>query len=590
MIKKLTLTNWRSYENVTIPFGPGTTFVVASNGIGKSSLLEALRWVLFDKNVRDGNGAVRVGATSATAAVELELPDRRLLTIERTLPRQQRGGKPAPLVRLDGETLTQQQLDRQLSEVYRTDPAFLANLTVPGVGGDQGGAAQLDFTDHLSRYYGIDALGAATDRLGALRKQVQHGIKQIKVENSVSAKRLDDLTAAADRAARDVVEAEAAHDTVRERGERARERDRAEAAIRAWERERAAWAEAAAELTGLIVEAAGHEVAVDDAETVLDELMTDLDQQLVAVRIQIAVARDREAGVSRNDEHLGATHEDCPVCRRPLDESTIAAARRTNRHDIEIIRDGIREHSEVEQGLVVRRERLAGIRARLRQLRRPGSRPPAAASEAEPADAAELQELSRAALEVVVERRARHVQVDKELAEARAADGAMRRLESLFRQEATLTVALKATEATRAELLEETVRPLSKEVNARWKSLFSARGDLRTTATGDITRSVGGHPLPFDSFSTGERMGAAIVVRLLATQMATAADFCWFDEPLEHLDPEVRRRVASVLSRATSGDGPLRQVVVTTYEEHLVRHLQERDEQRVHLIDVRQAP
>jgi DNA repair exonuclease SbcCD ATPase subunit len=127
-------------------------------------------------------------------------------------------------------------------------------------------------------------------------------------------------------------------------------------------------------------------------------------------------------------------------------------------------------------------------------------------------------------------------------------------------------------------------------VNQRWKGLFPTRGDLHTTANGDITRSINGYELPFDAFSTGESMGAAILIRLLAAQMATRADFCWFDEPLEHLDPEVRRRVANALARATSGEGPLRQVVVTTYEEQLAHHLHLRDMQRVHLIDVRQSP
>ena len=43
---------------------------------------------------------------------------------------------------------------------------------------------------------------------------------------------------------------------------------------------------------------------------------------------------------------------------------------------------------------------------------------------------------------------------------------------------------------------------------------------------------VNGHPLPYDSFSTGESMSATILLRLLVAEMATTADFCWFDEPL----------------------------------------------------------
>jgi hypothetical protein len=113
------------------------------------------------------------------------------------------------------------------------------------------------------------------------------------------------------------------------------------------------------------------------------------------------------------------------------------------------------------------------------------------------------------------------------------------------------------------------IHPLAVEVDQRWKALFPGRGDLNTASDGNITRTVNGHPLPYDSFSTGESMGATILLRLLVAQMATDADFCWFDEPLEHLDPDVRRKVASLLSRVTGGEGPLRQVVVTTYQEPL---------------------
>jgi hypothetical protein len=34
MIRRLTIQNWRAYENVTLDLEPGTTFVVARNGIG----------------------------------------------------------------------------------------------------------------------------------------------------------------------------------------------------------------------------------------------------------------------------------------------------------------------------------------------------------------------------------------------------------------------------------------------------------------------------------------------------------------------------------------------------------------------------
>lgn len=588
MIKSLTLTNWRSYENVTIPFGPGTTFVVASNGIGKSSLLEALRWALFGKIARNDAAAIRVGAASATAAVELELPGGRVLTVERSLSPKQRA-TPTPVVELDGEALTLAQFEQYLSDVYRTELAFLANLTVPEVGVQHGGGRKLDFADHLGRYYGIDALRLAVERLTALLKHVQSGIRQIKSENSVVAKQLDDLKSAAGHAAAEVSAADAAHRAVQERLDRARERERAEAALRTWESARTAWFDAATELAQSIARAVGHDVRVEDAENVLDERLTDLAGQLEFVRVELGVLRERQAALQRNDDRLGTVHDDCPVCRRPLDEATIALAHQTNEQDIEAVEEVIGQQRVIEGDIVALRENLTGIRDRWRQLRRPGERPTSADGSRETTASTELGQMARAAFETLVHARAEQSRVEAELAQAQEADDAMRRLEKLFRQEATLTVALRATAATREGLLEETVRPLAAEVNDRWKVLFPARGSLHTAANGDITRSISGHDLPFDAFSTGESMGAAIIVRLLAAQMATGADFCWFDEPLEHLDPEVRRRVANVLSRATEGDRRLRQVVVTTYEDQLAHHLHVRDAQRVHLIDVRQV-
>lgn len=193
------------------------------------------------------------------------------------------------------------------------------------------------------------------------------------------------------------------------------------------------------------------------------------------------------------------------------------------------------------------------------------------------------------ALSALVEARAQNVEASRQLDQARAADKAMRELESLFKQQAILRAAAEATEWTLTELLNETIRPPAAEVNQRWKALFPGRGDLNTYSDGKITRTVNGHPLPYDSFSTGESMSATILLRLLVAQMATTADFCWFDEPLEHLDPDIRRKIANILSRVTTEGSQLKQVVVTTYEESLVSGLHRRDTGRVRLVDVRQA-
>jgi predicted ATPase len=163
----------------------------------------------------------------------------------------------------------------------------------------------------------------------------------------------------------------------------------------------------------------------------------------------------------------------------------------------------------------------------------------------------------------------------------------MRRLEGLFAREARLEIAKNAAEATREEILNEIVEPLAEAINVRWSSLFPDRGSVRTEPDGTISRSVGDHSLTFEAFSTAEGTAALIIMRLLVAQMTTKATFAWFDAPLEHLDPDVRRNVASLMTKVTA-DGSLEQVVVTTYEETLARKLQERSPGRTTLLDVRQ--
>src|SRR5690348_2233874 len=119
MIRRLTLKNWRSYKDFAIDLGPGTTFIVATNGVGKTSLIEAARWALFGTNGAGGN-VIRAGTDSAVASVELELPDLRVLAIERTLTRSL--GKGGTLdVRLDGSRINEEDVRRHFLDAYGTE-------------------------------------------------------------------------------------------------------------------------------------------------------------------------------------------------------------------------------------------------------------------------------------------------------------------------------------------------------------------------------------------------------------------------------------------------------------------------------------
>jgi DNA repair exonuclease SbcCD ATPase subunit len=590
MIRRLSLRNWRNYEDVTIEFRPGTTFVVASNGVGKTSLAEAARWALFGTKTRDNHLAVRAGATSAVASVELELPDFQVLTVERTLSGKPQSAPKPPIVRLGEDIKRPEELEDLLISAFNAEQSFLAGLTMPAIDRGRDRPSALGLEDHLGRYYGIDSLRNAANHLKKLVKNTEVQIKQIKDANSISSQRLDRLQVDVERTAQHAAEAAERHRETQARVVAARELEQFKASLKQWHENNSARSAAVETLTARAAADFEQAVNADNLETAFDERLADLDRQIESVKVGIAVNAAMETSLTANDQRLDEAHGDCPVCRRPLDDATVTSAHQANMQDLSVARETQISLKQTESSLHVRRERLRAAQAEWRRIPQVGPPPrsPAVIGD-EPSSITELSAAAESAFNAVVETRAAHLHATQQLDDARNADKAMRELESLFRYQAKLRVAVETTEATLTELLDDTIRPLAVEVNQRWQALFPGRGDLTTSSNGNITREVNGHPLPYNCFSTGESMGATILVRLLIAQMVTAVDFCWFDEPLEHLDPDARRNVASLLSRVTEGDGPLKQVVVTTYEEPLARHLQARDAQLVTLLDVRQA-
>lgn len=591
MIRNLTLTNWRNYEDVEIELGAGTTFVVASNGVGKTSLVEAARFALFGTASTDSASPIRLGSTSATARVELVLPSDQVVTIERMLTEVRGRLSPSVQIQLGGKSLSEDAFEQVVRDAYGAEPAFLARLTMPATSRQTDVPTALGLETHLSRYFGVDGLQQAIAALNEDLKATERQIKQIKVGNAATARQLVELEAAVTATAAAVANATTAHTAARAVLDALRAEVQALQAHATWSARRNQWSAQTSDVSESVARELGEDVGKEDVEIRLEEAIGAASSLVENARIRIAVDRSRADLIRANQAKLDASEDDCPVCRRPLDEAAISLAHHSNAVELEILEERVAGFQFDEISAIERRDRALALLQSWRDIPVPGSEPEMSADRsvsAEDVDVAAQQVAD--ALDRMVSTRSDHVDAQRRLQMAREADDAMHNLESLFRAEAEIRVALDATTATRTELLEQTVGPLASEVNQRWADLFPGRGPMSTRADATITRTVNGRPLPFDAFSTGESIGATIVLRLLVAQMATNADFCWFDEPLEHLDPDVRRQVANILAGATGADSRLRQVVVTTYEEPLARQLQARATERVHLVDVRSAP
>jgi DNA repair exonuclease SbcCD ATPase subunit len=272
---------------------------------------------------------------------------------------------------------------------------------------------------------------------------------------------------------------------------------------------------------------------------------------------------------------LGGSEAVCPTCLRPLSHHEADEAAKEHRKHLA---DLAAAAQEAEEAAGKSRANLTEVRDLLAQIR-------ALPLPAEPESGGDID--LEALLEEAEQARDHMQEVDQTIATHSASKNMLattldtmdedeRRIQeqvALYREEGLSLAAAEALTAAGSAITKEFIEPLVGEVSMRWKRIFGT-GGLSLSPDGQISRTVGGRTLGFESLSGGEKVWAQLLTRLLVSGASTRAPFVWLDEPLEHLDPRLRKVVAGTLAKAASGAG-LRQVIVTTYESELALQLME---------------
>jgi len=295
---------------------------------------------------------------------------------------------------------------------------------------------------------------------------------------------------------------------------------------------------------------------------------------LSEVETRAATARGRADFIRESIAHLETSDAACPTCLRPFSEHEADEAAAEHTRHLEALQATI---TEAEEQATQHRTVLGSLRTVIADIRSvPVPVEPSSAEGAEDLDA--VRQSHDAARDDVrahdqdIAVRTAAMTTTKEALDAIEQDQEQTsRLEELFRLEGLARAAAQTFGQTADRIMEQHVEPLVAEVARRWKQTFG-RGGLQLSADGRITRKVGSRTLSFGALSGGERVWALLVARLLVAGASTRAPFVWLDEPLEHLDPRLRRIVAATLAMASSRGG-LRQVIVTTYEAPIAQQL-----------------
>ena len=567
MITRLTLKHWRAYDDLTLDLRDGTTFIVAPNGIGKTSIILGLQWALFgDDGAIDSLNCIRAGAQETSATVDLRLHDGSLLKVCRS---RRLKGRVSVTYGHDGSVLAPDEGVSLLEEEFGVSLEIAARLCSM-LSADSGVPDSLDLRDHLYRAFGVaDVLEAREDarlllqRVRKRRTELTREVKSRISDRSMLEGELDSVVATEHSIVEQLRTAQAV----------AAARQARRDAHRAWNDFEERLAAYRVSLQQLIDHAAALSLQANTAPVQqLDREILQLAAQLDAAQSHRATAAGAVAAAEHALGQLGGEHESrrCPTCLRPFKDDELTDARDSQTRELD-------RHSATESDA---QDEVAALQERLRQLERLGAQlaalPPPPQPPAEPrpdiepesdALAEEIGSLHRqlGGLET------RRKQVQAALADDDSAALAVTDLESAFRREALAEAAHRSLSATVDELTRTRIDPLADEIRWRWKRLFGSDG-LQLRPDGSIVHVIGERELPWESMSGGERIWARLVTHLLVLATSTKLPFAWFDEPLEHLDPRARRAVAASLAAASTAGGPP-QLIVTTYEHTIARQL-----------------
>lgn len=584
MIVDLELTGWRAYDHVRVELKPGTTFVVARNGHGKTSLLQGAAYALFGELTPYGKpSAIRAGFSEAVASVLVKLAADETLSITRKLT--PKGAEISAT--LSGKTISEAQVGELLTEVFGSGVNDLARLTFLPAGSLQDyDQEKLHLHHHLCRLFGVDHLQAvqadltqmttaaksAARKVGQIRRSSKSDAEGWAAELAQLEGRMEaaKLVAAALRS--ELAEVSAVVATGEQLEHYAEARAAHEVAIRELRDE-------LTRLSALTEEADSDRVpssAVDLAAAV-----TRLEDATAAALEELQHERGRLEGrlemLESTRDQLEQAEADCPVCRRQLDDQSRADAISAHLTDIGSGREAV-------ANLDGRLEVLSGRRQSLHQLRRALSNVPALPAEPRPIDAASVaaareREASlsgelEAHNEMVAGLRARAATLRTQIDDDEEHQRQHAEATVVYRREALVDATSRAVTQMVDALITEKIVPLQERVAARWKTVFrGTRPLLNLDSSGELKLLRGDTAIKFGDMSAGERAVALLVTRLLVLSVTAPNAFMWLDEPLEQLDPANRRLMGQLLATSAT-KGAVRQLVVTTFEEEIARRLE----------------
>lgn len=579
MIQYIRLSNWKAYEALDIDFKPGTTFIVAPNGVGKTSLVMALAWGLYGDKVKNiiPKECIRAGANQAKVEIALKMHDGAILKITRVIKKR---GQPIVIFDLNDDIVEPMDAENRLAGDFGVDLETAARLSLMMDGGHIFASKALDLQSHLHHAFGVSDLIRASELAKELATRAERRRKALSETNR---RQLSDRSEITDEIRKLEQELKQGEQTKSVLQTDLISIDQVRKAAIEWDLYHSQLSELHYSLTELnseVSELVGDQrsTAEVNKETIGNRLMearSFFGNQGRKITSQLSEAYAAKTSAQNALELLSEEYRICPTCLQTIAADNLEAARTSHALIMKRSQKDI-ERLEVEAAHITEQiHQVEKFRTRLYALTDPkkpisGATTRVGAIETDYQDA--LTSLNKQN-ETIGAIRSRIKMLHDQLADDELAKQDQLRLTAAFRREGIATAMVHALETTAEELTANRIKPIATEVEWRWKQLFGD-GGLEFRPDGTITRIVNGENLSWETLSGGERIWARLVTHLLVVETSTGLSTVWFDEPLEHLDPKLRRTVAGFLA-TTAAHVRLKQLIVTTYEHALAAQLAE---------------
>jgi DNA repair exonuclease SbcCD ATPase subunit len=587
MINKVWLRHWKAYDSLDLELQAGTTFVVAKNGIGKSSIVQGLHFAFFGSKTLLGTEAPLATAirgeegTAATVGCRILLGSKEV-ELERSVERTATAPRIRTTIHIDGAPATEADWLALLAAETGVDATQLGLLAFVHEGAtisvEDAGISTIAM---LSNVFGVD-------RLRRLAFEFEQQAKRLNRDNDSLRKsqrdvpHRDDVKRSADLRSQ-LSQLEATIESLRRRLADLEHHQMLQSAWADFHESEKAFKDAVqaeqrqiASLLGKLNKSLPALNTSDFGMT--DRAAIDLAARRISERRDMlmlnrgAIQAGRTAALGYL-ETLRAAEPVCPLCRQPLAPED--AQRAIAEHDSTLEQaDAELRHIDYETNV------LSLLMEELDQLTRAPALVAPSAPVRPPTDdmgdaTADLGTL-RAELDAQTELRGTllsEIRTIEQLEEQRKQNFSLsERLFEGYRAAERAQLAAITMNRLAGSICAERIRPLAAELEKRSAQMGST-SMLTMDGTGALAMEESGYVVPYSGFSGGQRTLAQLEVRLLALQMATRSPFLILDEPLEHLDPRNRRALATLLGQVTRGSARLRQVIVTTYEESVTRRL-----------------